>query len=142
MNYGYCVAAYQPDAFTGAKYLFLYLSLHIPNPFEEHVKKKAKNSLRGSKGRIVHPMVSSVTKPRMAVNNAYFTEFRPLVPHKLMGSLTEISDQRIHFHIQKQSLDCMISINGHALIASKNSPMDVPDDAEYVSSNFNQQPAS
>lgn len=66
---------------------FFFLRLHILNPLEEHVTKKAKTYLRDSKGRIAYLMVLSVTKPIMAVNNVYFTEIQApgglRVPHQL-----------------------------------------------------------
>lgn len=63
------------------------------------------------------------------------------VHHELISSLTEIYDSA-NTHPYLEMIGRLYDINDHALIANKNSPIDVAGYAEYVSSISNKQPAS
>lgn len=138
-------AVYQPDAgitFDGADYPFFILEVAFSET-TEHIIKKAKNYLRGSKGRIIYVMVLSISRPRTVVNNSHLAEYRPppADDDSPTSSLTELSDTAVT-PPNPEKIDREFDVYDYAHIESENGHMDEPENVEYVSSNFNEQKAS
>lgn len=126
-------AVYQPDAgiaFAGASYPFLILEVAFSET-TKHVIKKAKNYLRGSKGKIIYVMLFSLSG---VVNDSHLAQDSPPADDDSpTSSLTELSDTAPS-PPNPEMIDREFGIYGHARMGSENGHMDEPENVKYISS--------